>query len=433
MRQLQRNLFFSYRGAADRKHADLILERQLEDNTTKALIYVLEHSNRAAVLEPFLRTVVGVKGPIARDETQFVLQRVDIARTSVRERVAFSVAPIARREKGHGGTQKSGRPDAWIWTDNGFSVLIENKIRGAATHQQLARHVQGAQGWSTSTVRHKEASWGEVYDFFAAMKQRLRSTDSTTGLLTKEFLRYLRMTGLASDTVFDLEDFGYFLLPLEDRDATTRALLSRKLQRFTKELTESHALRPVLREYSRRSKAIDFVSPGVFRKKGDQYWITIGPKQQRKRCHFTVRLTETGIALEAFAPHKSFTQRLARKIAAQPEVFLRSLRHLKLGDAFHFRLREAHYTYPDSSYKGQQISQKIDFLLVHPATLTKEHVRQLIVEPLQKRLLEKTLRPELFLVRHFSLSELVGNPKVVDLVAGAAAPMLPYLRFALDL
>jgi hypothetical protein len=43
------------------------------------------------------------------------------------------------------------------------------------------------------------------------------------------------------------------------------------------------------------------------------------------------------------------------------------------------------------------------------------------------------LRPELFLVRHFSLSDLVANRKAVEHLATAVDPMLPYLEFALDL
>jgi hypothetical protein len=105
---------------------------------------------------------------------------------------------------------------------------------------------------------------------------------------------------------------------------------------------------------------------------------------------------------------------------------------MKSKSPYFIRLREAYYHNPDSSYKGQRIGTAVDYLEIHPKVVTIENLKNLIVDPVEVRLSKRQLRPEIFLVRKFKLSELVGNSEVVDMVASAAAPMLSYLEFALD-
>jgi hypothetical protein len=206
------------------------------------------------------------------------------------------------------------------------------------------------------------------------------------------------------------------------------------LDGFAKEFSASTAVKRIVRYYGgTSSRPNEFVSPGVFRKESSNYWITVGPKERRSYCHFTVRISEEGISLEAFSPHKSFTRRFVRKIAAQPKAFIASLSAIDARAPYSIRLREAYYHDPQSSYKGQRISDKVDYLEIHPRVLTEANVSTLVIEPIRARLENPALRPEVFLVRHFRLSELVGNTGVVELVATAAGSMLGYLQFALDL
>ena len=431
MRQSQKNLFFFFRGAHNDEHADLVLDRQLEDNTTKALIYVLEHADRQLVLGPFLKDLAGLK-ETRLGEVQFALQRVDIRRPTVRRRIALSIAPTDIVGPGNDMSHMSGRPDAWIWHDDSFSMLIEAKIRGPANRAQIRRHIAGAEGWSSSTVEEQSRTWTDVYRSLARVRRRMRRTEPTTRLLLDEFLRYLRMTSLASDTTFDLDDFGYFLLPAADRDSASRSLLKRKLVRFTEELTGSTELRRVRRLYGGGRETTTPVSPGVFRKDSTNYWITIGPKERRNRCHLTVRLSESGIALEAFSPHKSFTKRFITKIERAPDSFLRVLRPVCNDEPYAIRLREAYFHDPESAYKGRRIGRRADYLEVLPEILNRDNLHNFIIEPVAGRLNSQQLRPEICLVRRFGLTECVGNSNVVAMVASAAEPMLDYLEFALD-
>lgn len=320
---------------------------------------------------PFLQQVVGVRPPRDIDQVQFALQRVDIARPSITKRFALGIAPDSCIDSHRRGLQQSGRPDAWIWADERFAILIETKVRGAVSRHQLHRHIRGAEGWSVANAREVSKSWGSVYDFFSELRREKRKLDDTTQLLLDEFVRYLRMMALASDTTFDLDDFGYFLLRAPERDAATRALLSRKLVRFTEELTRSPSLKRIVRRYRTRGNGVSmFVNPGVFRKSSTNYWITIGPKDRRDRCHFTVRVAEDGISLEAFSPHQSFTRKLVAKIEKNPRAFVDSLRTISRNEPFVIRLREAHFQDPTSSYKGQRIGRMVDYMEVHPRVLT---------------------------------------------------------------
>jgi hypothetical protein len=309
-----------------------------------------------------------------------------------------------------------------------FGVLIETKIRGRVSIDQLRRHAKTADGWSWKRVRVRSSSWSELFDLFDNLKGNRSQLDPVTYLLLDELVRYLRMTGLSSTTTFDLEDFGYFTLPPEDRHDSQRALLKRKLLQFTEDLSSTQAMLQVTRHYAGgTNRPRDLVNPGVFRRDAKGYWITVGRKERRNRCHFTVRLSEGGISLEVFSPHKSFTSRLVRMIRGTPGNFVASLKPMKRRDPYVIRHD------PESSYKGQRISHFVDFLEIHPRVITANNVQQLVIEPVEVRLRRRDLRPEIFLVRNFNLSELVGNSKVVNTVAAAATPMLRYLDFALRL
>ncbi len=398
MQQPHRNLFFSYRGSvrrskrsdggspADDEKSDRAFDRQLEDNATKALVYVLEHADRSHVLGAFLALIVGLDMTSRLNEVQFALQRVDIARPSIKRRIILSITPTAELTLSRAGIHSAGRPDAWIWLEGVFGVLIETKVRGQASVDQLRRHAESADGWSWRRVSIKSSSWSEVFDLFENLRGNRSQLDPVTSLLLDELVRYLKMTGLSSTTTFDLEDFGYFTLPPEERHDSQRALLKRKLLRFTEDLSKTKAMLQVVRHYAGGTKRSGrFVNPGVFRKDGKGYWITVGQKERRNRCHFTVRLSERGISLEVFSPHKSFTSRLVRKIQATPNDFVASLRPMKRKDPYFVRLREAYYYDPHSSYKGQRISHSVDFLEVHPRVITLDNLQQLIIEPVEVR------------------------------------------------
>ncbi len=433
MRQPHRNLFYSYRGAVPDIHArDVVFERQLEDNTTKALINVLEHSNRMNVLRPFLKEVVGCPDVADVELVQFALQRVDINRPQVRTKIALVIAPIPTLDKKARSEKVSGRPDAWMWDEKTFGVLIETKVVGRATLAQVERHIDGAEGWGRE-AEIKCVAWDIVFGFFNDLHGKPQYLDPTSRLLVGEFLEYLKMISVTNRTVFDIEDFLFFALEPSARMPMHKRAVAQKLERFTEELAQTSGVREIVELYSGKgANPSDYVNPGVFRSESSGFWITIGPKERRNHCHLTVRITDHGIRLDAFSPHRSFTSKVIRRVRRDLDGFLRAIENIPRREPFHFMLREAYYANPDSSYKGQRIGSILDYAEFHPSVITKRNIEHLLIEPVSERLEAENLRPEVFLVRDFGFSEILGKDDAVETVAAAVKRMVPYLKWALS-
>lgn len=432
MRQPHRNLFFSYRGALPSiVNRDLVRERQLEDNATKALINVLEHCDRKKVLAEFLAKVVDVGGRLHGEAVQFALQRVDVRRPDIPKKIVLVIAPTETLNWKVSGGQLSGRPDAWIWEEGEFAILLETKVIGSASKAQLNRHIASAAGWKRTNTKIQAISWDQVYEFFEGTNRR-GGLDSTSALLISEFLEYIKMIGVTNRTVFDIDDFVFFALDKASRSPTHKRIVAKKLEQFTQELANTKGVREIVKLYGKVGKASSYVNPGVFRDDSNNFWITVGPKERRSHCHLTVRITEQGIRLDAFAPHRAFTKKILKAFEHDSIGFLNAVKGISDRDPFVIRLREAYYANPESHYKGQRVKSWLDYAEVHPSFINEQNIKQVLIEPVAKRLKKNNLRPEIFLVRHFSLSELLGKTDAVAHVASAAKQMVPYLRWALS-
>jgi hypothetical protein len=239
--------------------------------------------------------------------------------------------------------------------------------------------------------------------------------------------------GRKQPTLFTLDDFRLFIRERGHRSPTERAALRKKLFSFTKALVETESMREVTLMYG-VSEPKHLVRAGEFRPEAFSYWVSIGPKESRNRCHFTVRIAKEGLALEVFSPYRSYTTALVKQISADPTAFVQTLNTIpNQSERYHFRLREAYYCDPTSPYKGQCISRRVDYIKVHPSAVTVENVNEFVVEPTLRRLDEDTFRPEVFLVADFPLSDVVERSNAVDMLASAVTPMIPYYRFAFNL
>lgn len=431
MRQQHRNLFYSYRGGSPADlDRDFVFQRQLEDNATKALVNVLEHSDHDRVLLPFLSQFARVEAQDAA-AVQFALQRSAVDSRSAAKQLALVIAPVPGPAPKQAQDKLRGRPDAWVWDGKSFAVLIETKVVGQASREQLQRHFLSA-GWPRdSTVEW--ATWGAVHRFFRGIRRAQPPLDAISRLLVGEFVEYLNMTGMTDQTIFDIDDFGYFALSPENRSRTHKKVVSEKLHRFTEQLAKTKTIRDIVRLYAPNATNMqDYVNPGVFRDDSKSFWITIGPKSRREHCHLTIRISDYGIGLDVFAPHRPFTERLLTAIKRDTHGFLEALRGIPTKEAFVVRQREAYYKNPESSYKGQRIGHSIDYAEIHPSFFTASNVEETLLKPVQKRLAMGDLRPEVFLARRFGLGEVLEGEGTVETVAAAAQAMIPYLKWALQ-
>jgi hypothetical protein len=146
MADFHHNIFYYYRGA---QQSDQERERQLEDNTTKALVNTLEHCSRTIAIK-FLRDLLGivVAEPV---RPEFELQKASISKGEIgnkSQRLLLGIVPtketmdpcteLGKTVVGEGDS----RPDAWIYGDN-FVVLVESKVEGGeSVYRDLADQLE---------------------------------------------------------------------------------------------------------------------------------------------------------------------------------------------------------------------------------------------------------------------------------------------------
>ena len=144
MTDFHHNIFYYYRGT---KQSSQDRDRQLENNTTKALINTLEHCNSKVALD-FLDWL----GIEAGGKVEFELQKATISGGEIGnkpQRLLLGLVP-SKRDEGNlvsklaGPVTKGSIPDAWIYGDD-CVVLIESKTKGSLEWDQMRSHFQKLQ------------------------------------------------------------------------------------------------------------------------------------------------------------------------------------------------------------------------------------------------------------------------------------------------
>ncbi len=202
------NIFYFYKGS---QGDDDARSRQLEDNTTKALINTLENID-SKITERFLRYVGVSTDEIGRIEC--CLQKNDIGISTLQrknELILLTIVPEKKKVVPFFSSSKHhSRPDAWIY-GNKFAILVESKVVGYLNYPQMQEHYHKLAVNSKGTLECNEITWGEVQRFF---RSELTATEyvnnSTDVFLLKQFMEYLDMCNLADFNGFDSEFFDYF-------------------------------------------------------------------------------------------------------------------------------------------------------------------------------------------------------------------------------
>jgi hypothetical protein len=210
------NVFHYYRGPLA-SGGDV--ERQVEDNTTKALANVLEHST-PLLTASFLKRFIGERP--ASSDFRYSLQRgphqVKAQRRFLLGISAGGVTPTPPRagEVGRPG----GRVDAVIYVPGEHLTVIEVKVGDAPfDHEQMARH---AARWGI-TREWRAASWLDVYRWARGERDGRRREPER--FLLGQLLEYLEITGLSPFGGFRADDFD----ALRGTDSEARARVKARL------------------------------------------------------------------------------------------------------------------------------------------------------------------------------------------------------------
>lgn len=210
MGKLHQNIFYYYKGASS-KEKDV--EQQIEDNTTKALINVLENSP-IETQKLIIEGITGTEIPTSIRKLQYILQVKSIGEeriASMSNRFILAISPFGEIDDSDAKYEKSSRPDAWIWSSN-FAILFENKTRGKLNKAQLEQHKL-----LIGNDRIVVKSWiNDVYPVIREAASKVQNEKDR--FLLSEFRRYLEVIGMSRFEGFDKEDFMKKYCDEDDRE-----------------------------------------------------------------------------------------------------------------------------------------------------------------------------------------------------------------------
>ncbi|MFH2105771.1 MAG: hypothetical protein ABII22_00795 [Candidatus Micrarchaeota archaeon] len=195
-----KNLFYYYGTQSSDPQKD---EYQIENNTTKSLINLLEKCDEPEITRKFIKKFTSVVP--SGSNIKYELQNRDLAK-DLRSKKQRAVLLIYSKEKRENGKIKlnDSIPDAWIYSNNdNFAILVEVKTSSNVNKDQLRRHCK-----LLNVKKENKHQWPEVYSFLKEMQQKFEKKLLVNFLLT-EFLEYLEVNNMATLN-FNSKDFGFF-------------------------------------------------------------------------------------------------------------------------------------------------------------------------------------------------------------------------------
>jgi len=301
-----RNVFYYYRGPIRERH---IIDRQLENNTTKALVNVLEFSS-PALREQFLRWLgVDTGSP----KIYFELQRKTIGERRIqraKKRLLLGLVggrSIEEASYPERAPEGSSLPDAWIYGDD-FVILIESKLGPKLDASQKKRHMEllGA------GAEEKQVTWQELHQFFSGLPN-LAALDH---FLAQQFTKYLEYTGMATTATVSEELFDFLLNP-EDAEG----------KRWVRETMR--ALAKIVAE--RLDPSLQINVGNIQEQPGGWYscWVTLARGERASaEAHIAIELLPYELNIYANVDTATI-RRLFRALEKAPEPFRRMLAGLE--------------------------------------------------------------------------------------------------------
>ena len=227
MRGRHHNIFYYFRGpsktAGSAQAQEQTQHRHVEDNTTKALVNVLEYAE-PELTASFLKRFVPLASLDGLDERSYHMQGGPPAPTGNTWLLGLSVLGEIDPNAGEAPVVGGSRIDAAIHLPGRSLVLVEVKVVEYLDPHQLARH---AKEWQLPPppVDHtawpegapwRLARWADVHEWASASDGGL--TDPVSRFLLDQFREYLQLVGLAPFAGFRDEHFQWLALPAGQRN-----------------------------------------------------------------------------------------------------------------------------------------------------------------------------------------------------------------------
>ena len=322
MRDLHQNIFYYYRGPSKKKK-DCFHDIQVEDNTTKALINLLEFCYNVkfdALLKRFLR---GIKVS-NRKMTSFRLQRLG----------------------------ENSRPDGIINLNEG-KVYIESKVSAHINMGQIRRHIRllGPNDFllvvtnrktdkaKLKRIRNKRlryVSWHDIHQLCLGVAQGIRNNKklSAVSLILEDFINYLEVIVMTEFSGFKDEDFDFWVT-LDDRYVP---ILKNKLESLAISIRKD--LPAGLRRYS--CVRAGNISKSVRDER--HAWVAIKKPDNQKdvlnQCNFTIEVSKNTLDVNAVIRNgrtdnpKKPLGIFYEKVSGDPRRFLKIIKEIRTDGKF---------------------------------------------------------------------------------------------------
>lgn len=318
MRDPHQNIFFYYRGPSKQKEASLY-DFQVEDNTTKSLINILEFCCQTGfedLLNVFLNAINAPKRRVAT----FKLQ------------------------KGSG----ESRPDALIDLAD-YNIYIESKVRATLDIDQIKRHLKDINPQDILLVitndRHNEEElkktgdtrlryleWAELHKICLKIVEKIRNDKKLTAImqLINQFIDYMEVVVMTEFSGFKDADFDFWI----DQNLYHKQILRNKLAAFATIIKEKLP-KDIGTEYSK-------VQSGNISNSGkdERAWVAIKrPKADGRdkfnQCDFTIEISKSCLVINAVIRNGRTNKPRTpigvffNKISNNPARFLQVIKSLK--------------------------------------------------------------------------------------------------------
>lgn len=209
------NVFFYFRGPSAKALGQPQNATQVEDNTTKALVNLLElvDEDLASSWLASLRIDPGLN----TSDWRFFLQRGPEPCTATDRRlVIITAGDDASKATWAESTADKGRIDAAIYWPGEILVAVESKVTASLDGGQLIRHA-GDWGIPVPVVGDGSSlpeewiftTWADVYEW--ARAELGRDHTALTRLLLEQFAEYLEIIGVTPFAGFRPEDFALLI------------------------------------------------------------------------------------------------------------------------------------------------------------------------------------------------------------------------------
>lgn len=182
---------------------------QLENDITKALINLLEHSDSYRIKQAFFNLIDNrirfkQEAPVfsfqsysEEDAKNGKLKRAEL-KFPVSLRSKFFTKEVNSEYK-----TKNPRPDAFISGKN-FAVLIESKTKASYSKKQIEKYSQKFFG---EKLEIRDLFWEDLFEKFKGLS-KIKSIGKKDGFLLSQFLEYLEVIGLSGFQGISFEKRG---------------------------------------------------------------------------------------------------------------------------------------------------------------------------------------------------------------------------------